>query len=225
MIIAVGNTKGGVGKTTVALNIAIGRRLDGRDVWLVDGDPQRTAESANAVRADSGQSPALACSWYSDGKLLRAQVQQQAEKYDDVVIDVGGRDNGTLRAALIVADVVIVPFTPRSFDVWALPDMAALVEDARTVRDGLHAYAVLNMADTNPTSVDNNEAAAVARDMEELDYLETPLARRKPYADAAGAGRSVLEQTPINYKARGETRELLTAIEAIDHQINIKREA
>ena len=46
MIITVGNTKGGVGKTTIALNLAIARALQGRDVWLIDGDRQGTAQTA-----------------------------------------------------------------------------------------------------------------------------------------------------------------------------------
>ena len=44
MIITIGNTKGGVGKTTLALNIAIAQTLNGRDVWLIDGDRQGTAQ-------------------------------------------------------------------------------------------------------------------------------------------------------------------------------------
>ncbi len=46
MIVTVGNTKGGVGKTTLALNLALARALAGRDVWLIDGDRQGTAQTA-----------------------------------------------------------------------------------------------------------------------------------------------------------------------------------
>lgn len=54
MILTVGNTKGGVGKTTLAVNLAIARALAGRDVWLIDGDRQGTAQSAIGIRAESG---------------------------------------------------------------------------------------------------------------------------------------------------------------------------
>lgn len=215
MIIAVGNTKGGVGKTTVALNIAIGLTVrDGRDVWLVDGDPQRTAHSALAVRAQSDITPMLACSAYTDGKLLRTQVQQQANKYDTVVIDVGGRDNGALRAALVVADIFLVPFAPSTFDVWALNDVSALIEEVHTIREGPEAYAILNMADPKDTP-DNRAAIAAVRDMPELLYLDTPLVDRKAYANATGEGRSVLDYAPVNYQARGETNALLDALNNI----------
>ena len=49
MIITVGNTKGGVGKTTLAVQLAIYRALAGRDVWLIDGDRQGTAAAAIAA--------------------------------------------------------------------------------------------------------------------------------------------------------------------------------
>ena len=57
MIITVGNTKGGVGKTTLAVNLAIARALTGRDVWLIDGDRQGTAQAAISIRAEAGHTP------------------------------------------------------------------------------------------------------------------------------------------------------------------------
>jgi chromosome partitioning protein len=51
-------------------------------------------------------------------------VQQQRNKWQDIIIDAGGRDSTALRAALILSDVLLVPFAPRSYDVWALDDMA-----------------------------------------------------------------------------------------------------
>jgi chromosome partitioning protein len=110
MILTVGNTKGGVGKTTLAVNLAIARALAGRDVWLIDGDRQGTAQTAISIRAESGHQPGIACATYPDGPALRTQVQQQARKFDDIVIDAGGRDSTALRAALILSDI----WTPRS---------------------------------------------------------------------------------------------------------------
>jgi chromosome partitioning protein len=114
VIVTVGNTKGGVGKTTLAVQLALARALAGRDVLMVDGDRQGSAQMAIAVRAEAGRTPGLACVQYPDGAVLRAQVQRQRAKYDDVVIDAGGRDSTALRAALILSDRLIVPFLPRS---------------------------------------------------------------------------------------------------------------
>ena len=159
MIVTVGNTKGGVGKTTLAVNLAIARALAGREVWLIDGDRQGTAQTAISIRAEAGHLPGIACATYPDGPTLRAQVQQQAAKFDDIIIDAGGRDSTALRAALVLSDVLVVPFQPRSYDVWALNDIAALVDEARSVRDNLRAVAVLNCADPGEHSSDNAEAA------------------------------------------------------------------
>ena len=144
MIVTVGNTKGGVGKTTIALNLAIARALQGRDVWLIDGDRQGTAQTAVTIRAEAGRQPALSCAHYPDGSTLRTQVQQTGKKFDDVIIDAGGRDSTALRAALILSDVLVIPFAPRSLDVWALNDIGSLIREVMSERDGLRVLAMLN---------------------------------------------------------------------------------
>ena len=212
MIITVGNTKGGVGKTTLALNIAIARALVGRDVWLIDGDRQGTAQTAISIRAEAGHQPGIACATYPDGPTLRAQVQQQAKKFDDIVIDAGGRDSTALRAALTLSDVLLVPFQPRSFDVWALEDIAELIDEVRSVRDGLRAYAVLNCADPGESSTDNAEAAAAVANVAQFEYLATPIRRRKSFANGAGQGLSVLEIKPADKKACNELNALVSAL-------------
>lgn len=212
MIITVANTKGGVGKTTLAMNLAIARALAGRDVWLVDGDRQGTAQTAISIRAQAGHVPGIACAAYPDGPTLRAQVLQQVAKFDDVVIDAGGRDSSALRAALVLSDVLLVPFQPRSYDVWALGDIAALVDEARSVRDGLRAFAVLNCADPGEHSSDNADAAAAVAEVPQFEYLPTPLRRRKSFANAAGAGMSVLEAKPKDGKAIAELQALINAL-------------
>ena len=165
-----GNTKGGVGKTTVALNLAIAQARAGRDVWFIDGDRQGTAQAAIALRAEAELAPGIACAAYPDGSTLRSQVLHQTGKFADIIIDAGGRDSGALRAALILSDVLLVPFHPRTYDVWALDDMAALVEEACAVRDGLRVKAVLNCADPGNRSKDNIEAAAAVGELECYDY-------------------------------------------------------
>jgi chromosome partitioning protein len=136
-------------------------------------------------------------------------VQQQASKFDDIIIDAGGRDSTALRAALVLSDVLLVPFQPRSYDVWALDDIASLVDEARSVRDGLRCYAILNCADPGETSTDNIEAAAAVADVPQFEYLPTPLRRRKAYSNAAGQGLSVLELKPSDKKAIDELNSLI----------------
>jgi chromosome partitioning protein len=203
VILAVANTKGGVGKTTIALQLAIFRARSGADVLLVDGDVQASAITAITLRAEAGREPALACIHYAQDRALRTQVQRQAGKYQDVILDVGGRDSATLRVALLLADVVLIPVQPRGLDVWALADVAALVAEAQSLRDGLRAYAVLNLADPGVSS-DNTDAALALADYPPLSLLPTSLVRRKAFANAAARGLSVDELDNIDPKASQE---------------------
>jgi chromosome partitioning protein len=219
VIVTVGNTKGGVGKTTLAVQLALARALSGRDVLIVDGDRQGSAQMAVAIRAEAGRMPGLACVQYHDGPVLRAQVQRQANKYDDVVIDAGGRDSTALRAALYLSDLLIIPFLPRSVDVWALADIAGLVEEANGVREGLRAYAVLNAADPG-TSSDNTEAAAALADFPQLTLLNAVVRRRKAFANALGLGLSVEELAPRDAKACDELAALVSIV--FNNAVDIK---
>jgi chromosome partitioning protein len=210
MILTVGNTKGGVGKTTLALNIAIARALAGRDVWFVDGDRQGTGQIALTIRAENNISPFIACAQYADGATLRQQVKQTGGKFQDIVIDVGGRDSTALRASLMITDALIIPFAPRSLDVWALSDMSHLIEEARAVRGDFPVYAVLNNADISGT--DNEEAIEAIADYPQLQYLDAPIKRRKSIATSAGKGLSVLEFSPKDAKANEEIQKLIDTI-------------
>lgn len=204
MILAVLNTKGGVGKTTVSLNLAAARALEGRDVLAVDGDRQGSLIAALANREDG---PQIVAAHYSEGQILRQQVTMARERYSDIIIDAGGRDNTALRAALMLADLVLIPFAPRSFDVWALDDMAALLAEARAARD-IRAFAFLAMADSR--GHDNEDAAGSIPDG--IEYLDAPVGRRKSIADAAGRGRGVLEEASRDPKATAEMRRLVAAL-------------
>ena len=174
----------------------------------MDADPQGSASTAATVRADAGRTPVLACSGYADARALGIQVRRQAAKYDEVIIDVGGRDTEALRVALLLADVVVIPVQPRGLDVWALGAIAGLVEGARVTRDGLRAMAVINLADPG-TSADNADAAAALADFPALEPTGVQLVRRKAFANAAAHGMAIDELSPGDPKAIQELEALV----------------
>lgn len=209
MILVVGNTKGGVGKTTLAVNLTIARTLAGRDVLLVDGDEQGTAIGFTELRTEQlGQPGYTAVSLH--GAAIRTQVRQLAPKYADVVIDVGGRDTGSLRAALTVADTLLIPVQPRSFDLWAIDNIMALVREAREINERLRVVAILNAADAQGS--DNDAAAQQLSETDGIEYLPRSIGRRKAFPNAASAGRSVLEQASRDQKAVQELAAVVSAV-------------
>ena len=191
MILAVGNVKGGVGKTTLAINLTIALTRTKRDVLLIDGDEQGTALAFTDLRTNRREGPPGYTAVALQGANLRTQARQLARKYSDIVIDVGGRDTGSLRAALTIAEAVLIPVKPRSFDLWGVDQTADLVREAREVNPDLRAIVVLNEADAQGR--DNQEAVDSLREIEGLEIAPLLIGRRKAFPNAASAGLSVLE--------------------------------
>src|SRR5512134_701942 len=194
MITVCGGIKGGSGKTTVATNLAIMRVSSGGDVLLIDADDQETSFDFTVLRNERREGDAGYTCIKLTGAALRTETLRLAEKYQDIVIDTGGRDTTSQRAALSVADVLLVPFVPRSFDVWTLEKVARVVDEVHALNSNLIAYAFLNRAD--PRGQDNEEAAAAIRDTQALTFLDTPLGSRKAFANAGAVGLCVCELLP-----------------------------
>ncbi|MBT7955677.1 MAG: AAA family ATPase [Rhodospirillaceae bacterium] len=201
MIISLAQTKGGVGKTTIAVNITIDLWQRGYDVLLVDADDQQTASDFTALRESEVENCGYTLVELS-GANVRNQVIKLAKKHDHVVVDVGGRDTAALRAALTVSDIALLPFQPRSFDIWTFEKMSGLIEEARPFNDLLDAYAILNFCD--PSGSDNQDARQALEGNSQIEFLDARLGRRKALANAAAAGRGVNEVRSKDSKACGE---------------------
>ena len=210
MIIVVGGEKGGTGKTTLATTLAALRAADGRDVLLVDTDKQRTASFWATVRgeaSDGGRgAPARVRHVQMLGKGITREVPDLAERYDDVVVDAGGRDSIELRAAALVADRLFVPIRPTQFDSWTLEHVNNLVEEAQTFNPRLRAYVVLNLASTHPRVREAEEAAEYVGEFEHLELADVCLRDRIAFSRAAASGLAVTEVEEPDRKAVAEAR-------------------
>ena len=221
MNIVVGGIKGGSGKTTVATNLAVLCARD-RDVLLIDADDQETATDFTVLRNERLAAGAGYTSIKLTGAAVRTETKRLAPKYDTIIIDTGGRDTTSQRAALSIADVLLVPFVPRSFDLWTLEKVSALVGEMRTANPQLSAYVFINRAD--PRGQDNDESAELLKEASGLEFINTPLGTRKAFSNAAAQGLSVLELKPQDPKASEEILTLYQRVFNVNPTLGIEGE-
>jgi chromosome partitioning protein len=206
MIITVGGIKGGSGKTTVATNLAVMRSLAGSDVLLIDADDQETASDFTVIRNDNREGGAGYTSIKLTGPAVRTETLRLRDKYTDIVIDTGGRDTTSQRAAIAVSDVLLVPFVPRSFDIWTIEKAAEVVSEMQAANPELKAYTFINRADSRGS--DNEDAGEVLKENETLAFSGVVLGTRKAFGNAAASGLAVPELRPQDPKATEEIQAL-----------------
>ena len=207
MKIVVAHYKGGTGKTTTAVQLALWRQITKpkRNVWLIDTDEQKSALDTISFRSELGLEPTLACSAYSTAKELTSQLNAQGKLFDDIIIDSGGRDTDALRVALLAADVLLIPVLPRAYDIWSISRLEGLMESAKNLGANFRAYAFINRRDK---TADCRESIEFLKNDENIKYLDLSFSDRVAYAKAGGVGRSVLEMKPKDKKACEELETL-----------------
>lgn len=204
MILVVGGIKGGVGKSTLAANLAVLAARSGKDVLLVDGDSQETTMTWAAAR---GEQPTVSTDRVTTvalvGKGVRDELRRLRPKYDAIVVDAGARDTTTQRSALTIADAVLLPFAPRGPDLWTIDAAIEMVNEIRSVNEGLRAMALVNRAD--PGGNDNAEAeAAFAGHAGVIDAMPCRVGNRKAIAMAHLLGLAAGEAARPDPKAVAE---------------------
>jgi chromosome partitioning protein len=203
MIILIGGEKGGTGKTTLATNLSAMRALSGRDVLLIDTDPQGSANYWTQSRDEENISPRVACV-QKFGKGLPAEVKDLANRYQDIVIDAGGRDSVELRSALVIAKKIYIPIQPSQFDIWTLNQMDELVETAKSFNLELVAKIVISRSSANPSVHETQETKELLADFPNLGFANINVCDRIAYRKAAKDGLSVIELKPKDAKAVNE---------------------
>lgn len=205
MIIVIGGIKGGSGKTTLATNLTVLRSLKGSKVLLIDADEQRSAYDWACKREGMN----IKTTWSTiqlSGKYANSQIMKMVDDYEDIIVDAGGRDTTSQRSVLSIADLFIIPFKPRSFDIWTLGTVKSLISEVRASNSKLKCLSVINQADSR--GEDNQQALDILNDCSDFTCFTGSIGHRKSFANAAADGLGVVELKSQDKKATGEIKEL-----------------
>ncbi len=216
MIVVVGGIKGGSGKTTIATNLAVLRSHAGRKVLLVDGDEQKSA----SIWANHRDARGIETKWTTvnfAGNALYKQISRMMGDYEDIIIDVGGRETSSQRAAVALADIYLIPFKPRSLDIWTLGDVKAVISEMKPANTKLQCFAVINQADAKGS--DNEGTLGILQECEDLKCLDITIGSRKAFANAASEGLGVMEMKALDKKAVQEMKDLYEFIYTNVHKV------
>jgi chromosome partitioning protein len=204
MIILVGSQKGGPGKTTVAVNLAVELAHRGQDVCLVDADAQRSAARWHADRVEQRRVPQIACV-EKLGNIHSTLVDLDA-RYDVVVVDVAGKDSKEMRTAMVAADMLLVITRPSQLDLDTFEHLSGVIEQAMDLNPNLDVRGVITQAPTNWKATESKDAGEYLADYPIIKPAKTIICERKAYRDVIPEGLGVVEWN--NGPARAEIRAL-----------------
>jgi chromosome partitioning protein len=148
MITVIGGNKGGSGKTTTAINIAVALAKMGKDVCLLNADIQRTSAKWHAERESAGILPSITLIEKFDN--LTQTLKALNEKYEHIIVDVAGRNSREFITSGVIADQIIAPLQCSQPDLDTLEELQQQVEAMRDLNPELKVYCLQSMATTNP---------------------------------------------------------------------------
>lgn len=201
MIIAVTNLKGGVGKTTIATNLAVAFALHGKSVCIIDTDKEQTSSIRWSEQREDDK-PYIAVVTVGVEKLLR-EAEQLAKKYDIVLLDGSPNASELAITTIITADIVLVPVSKSAYDFWAMENFLQKYKQAQAFRPDIRAYIVLNKFNEKQ-NVAREVKEAIQRDFSKIPLLQTVLHDRVAYTETITEGIGVLE-----YKDKKAKQEIL----------------
>ncbi|MCE9977289.1 MULTISPECIES: division plane positioning ATPase MipZ [Enterobacteriaceae] len=210
MITLIGGNKGGSGKTTTAVNVAVGLALRGLDVCLVNADLQRTAAKWHAEREEAGTTPAITLVEKFDN--ITQTLRALDAKYAHVIVDVAGRNSREFITGGVIADQIIAPLQCSQPDLDTLVELQQQVEAMRDLNPELKVFCLQSMATTNPVLRGNErkEFVEYLAEFPTIDTLNTVVCFRKVFRDTMSNGLGVLETE--NSAAKSEIEQLIAEV-------------
>lgn len=222
MMILVGGEKGGSGKSCMAQNLAVYfAKHKNAIVLMVDCDPQRTTSDWIQARNTDPSLPAINCIQLY-GKI-RNDLLSLKQHYDYVIVDCGGQDNLALRAAMSVAEHVVIPLRPKRRDLKTVPHMEDMLSTCKMVNPKMLASFVITQCPALPTQANRILEAKEVCSSYGINVLDSVTYNRNIYDDSEEKGSSVLEIDPDG-KAASEiiaiAEELLAMKPDNSHEFN-----
>jgi len=190
-VIALLNQKGGVGKTTLSVNLATAL-AQGHKVLLVDADPQGSALDWSAQRENEGalaRFPVIGL----PKETLHRELAPISLDYEWVIIDGPPRVNKIARSAIVASDFVIIPVQPSPFDIWAAVDVEEIIDECAAIKPNLLTRFLVNRLILN-TTLGNEVQEELSK--RPFPTFQTAIRNRQEYAKAARRGMAALETEP-----------------------------
>jgi chromosome partitioning protein len=187
-IVAFANLKGGVGKSSLAVNVAAALSAK-RRVILADVDPQGTS----LAWAEAGALPVEVIAAPLSGDVASWLAGITSLPADIVVLDLPPMLGAATKAALAVCDLVAVPVSPSGADLRATQKAIEMIHDARALRDGMPRALLV------PSKVDRRTAAGAEIEAVLHGYGEPVgpiVAQRIAHSDAFTAGLWIGDYAP-----------------------------